>query len=56
MAAFHDTYSKLHEIRAFGPSVKMTAPTVTLTQHTWEIIMDVLHMENPYIVYESANK
>jgi superfamily II DNA helicase RecQ len=56
MAAFRDTYSKLHEMRALAPSVKMIALTATSTQHTRKIIMDVLLMENPYIVYESPNK
>ncbi|CAB4043291.1 Werner syndrome ATP-dependent helicase [Paramuricea clavata] len=56
MAAFRDTYSKLHEMRALAPSVKMIALTATSTQHTRKIIMDVLLMENPYIVYESHNK
>ena len=56
MAAFRDTYSKLHELRAFAPSIKMIALTATSTRNTREIIMDVVLMENPYIVYESRNK
>lgn len=55
-AAFRESYSMLHELRALAPSVKMIAVTATSTKHTRETIIDSLQMENPYIIYESPSK
>ncbi|KAJ7384012.1 hypothetical protein OS493_024024 [Desmophyllum pertusum] len=55
-AVFRECYGRLHKLRSLAPHVKIVALTATATSETRKAIMDVLLMDNPYIIYESPDK
>ena len=56
MAAFRECYAQLHELRSLAPKVPMIALTATATKLTEDTILDVVLMDNPYVIKESPNK
>ncbi|PFX31813.1 Bloom syndrome protein-like [Stylophora pistillata] len=56
MAAFRETFAKLHELRSLAPDIKMLALTATATTSTRETITEMLLMDNPHVIYENPCK
>lgn len=56
MAPFRACYSRLHEFRSLTPKRPMIALTATAAKVTKDTIFDVLMLNNPKVICESANK
>ena len=55
-AVFRECYARLHELRSLAPNAKLLALTATATSETRKAIMEILLMDNPFIIYESPDK
>ena len=56
MAPFRECYGRLHELRSLAPKVNLLTLTATASKGTKDVIINILGMQNAYVISESPGK